>query len=319
MTEIVVAALYKFARLSDPASLQASLKRVCAEAGVCGTLIVAPEGINGTMAGQRDGIALVLDYLRRVPGLAGLEHKESFAAQPPFHRMKVRLKREIVTMGVDGIDPSRLAGAYVDPLEWNALIADPDLVLIDTRNAYEVELGSFPGAIDPQTRSFRQFPAWFSQHTELHGARKFAMFCTGGIRCEKATAFLRLQGFDQVHHLKGGILEYLQTVPAEQSRWLGECFVFDQRAAVAHGTAPGSHQLCHACRHPVSPAEMASEHYVAGVSCPRCRNTRSDAQKARFAERQEQVERAARRGQRHLGPSAGEPRRTDPRRSAGSS
>ena len=301
MTETVVAALYRFATLADPAALQASLKRVCLDARVCGTLIVAHEGINGTIAGPREAIDRVLGHLRQVPGLAALEHKESLCAEPPFHRMKVQLKREIVTMGVDGIDPSSLAGTYVPPRDWNALIADPEVVLIDTRNAYEVDVGSFPGAINPATGSFREFPAWFSGQTELHGKRKFAMFCTGGIRCEKATAYLKRQGFDEVYHLRGGILKYLETVPAEESLWQGECFVFDQRTTLAHGNAPGSHQLCHACRHPLSAADMASGDYVAGVSCPRCSHTLSDARKARFAERQKQMELAASRGRRHLG------------------
>ncbi len=314
MTETVVAALYKFAPLADLGSLQASLKRVCLDAGVCGTLILAHEGINGTIAGPREGIDLVLGHLRSVPGLADLEHKESLAAEPPFYRMKVRVKREIVTMGVDGIDPSSLAGTYVPPSDWNALIADPDVVLIDTRNAYEVDVGSFPGAINPGTGSFREFPAWFSGQTDLHGKRKFAMFCTGGIRCEKATAYLKQQGFDEVYHLQGGILKYLETVPAQESRWQGECFVFDQRTALSHGNAPGSHQLCHACRHPVSEADMASADYVAGVSCPRCSPTLSDAQKARFAERQKQMERAASQGRRHLG--AGPTPKPDKKRSA---
>ncbi len=301
MTEIVVAALYKFASLPDPAALQASLRRVCADAGICGTLIVAPEGVNGTIAGSRRGIDDVLGYLRGVPGFADLDHKESLAAEPPFYRMKVRVKKEIVTMGVDGVDPNRIAGTYVDPRDWNALIADPDVVLIDARNAYEVEVGSFPGAINPDTASFREFPAWFSRQTDLHQKRKFAMFCTGGIRCEKATAFLRQQGFDEVYHLKGGILKYLDLVPSGESRWQGECFVFDQRTALAHGNSPGSHQLCHACRHPLSPADLDSPTYVAGVSCPRCHDSSSEAQKTRFAARQTQMDYAASRGTRHLG------------------
>ena len=309
MTAIVVAALYKFASLADPASLQASLKRVCLDSGVCGTLIVAREGINGTIAGSREAIDAVLGHLRRVPGLHDVEYKESLAAEPPFYRMKVRVKREIVTMGLEGIDPKSLAGTYIDPRDWNALIDDPEVVLIDTRNAYEVDVGSFPGAISPKTGSFREFPAWFSGQTELHGKRKFAMFCTGGIRCEKATAFLKLQGFDEVYHLRGGILKYLETVPLEESLWQGECFVFDQRTALAHGNAPGTHQLCHACRHPVSAADMASKDYVAGVSCPRCRPTLSDARKARFAERQKQMDRAAIQGRRHMGAVA-TPKRT---------
>ena len=316
MSETVVAALYKFANLADPTSLQASLKRVCGDAGVRGTLIIAHEGINGTIAGSREAIDIVLGHLRRLPGLANLEHKETLAAEPPFYRLKVRVKREIVTMGVEGIDPQSLAGTYVDPRDWNALIADPEVVLIDTRNAYEVEVGSFPGAINPDTGSFREFPAWFSGQTELHGKRKFAMFCTGGIRCEKATAFLKLQGFDEVYHLQGGIQKYLETVPAQDSLWQGECFVFDQRTALSHGNAPGSHQLCHACRHPVSPADMVSEDYVAGVSCPRCRPTLSDARKARFAERQRQMERAAIQGRRHLGAVA-HPKRTKKQAAAG--
>jgi len=301
MTETVVAALYKFAALNDPDALQAPLKRVCVEAGVCGTLILAHEGINGTIAGPREGIDLVLGHLRSIPGLADLEHKESLSAEPPFYRMKVRVKREIVTMGVDGVDPNSLAGTYVAPQEWNALIADPDVAVIDTRNAYEVAVGSFPGAINPETATFREFPAWFSAQTELHDKRKFAMFCTGGIRCEKATAFLKLQGFDEVYHLAGGILKYLETVAPQESLWQGECFVFDQRTTLAHGNVPGSHQLCHACRHPLSAEEMASTDYVAGVSCTRCHHGLSDARKARFAERQRQIERAASQGKRHLG------------------
>jgi UPF0176 protein len=316
MTAIVVAALYKFASLADPASLQASLKRVCLDSGVCGTLIVAHEGINGTIAGSREAIDVVLGHLRQVPGLDDVAYKESLAAEPPFYRMKVRVKREIVTMGVEGIDPKSLAGTYVDPRDWNALIEDPEVVLIDTRNAYEVDVGSFPGAISPETGSFREFPAWFSGQTALHGKRKFAMFCTGGIRCEKATAFLKLQGFDEVYHLQGGILKYLETVPLEESLWQGECFVFDQRTALAHGNAPGSHQLCHACRHPVSAADMASEDYVAGVSCPRCFPTLSDARKARFAERQKQMDRAATQGRRHLGAVA-TPKRTKKQAASG--
>lgn len=301
MTEIVVAALYKFATLPDPASLQAPLKLACDDAGVCGTLILANEGINGTIAGPRAGIDLVLDHIRALPGFADLEHKESLTAEPPFHRMKVRVKREIVTMGVSGVDPVTRAGTYVDPADWNALIADPDVVLIDTRNAYEVAVGSFPGAIDPETTTFREFPAWFRDRTDLHDKPKFAMFCTGGIRCEKATAFLKQQGFDEVYHLKGGILKYLETVSAEASQWRGECFVFDQRTTLAHGNAQGSHQLCHACRHPLSEADLASEHYVPGVSCPRCHTMFSAERKARFAERQRQIERAASKGERHLG------------------
>lgn len=308
MTGYVVAALYKFAPIADLPSLQASLKALCDEAELCGTLILAPEGINGTIAGPRAGIDAVLAFIRARPGFADMAHKESLSPERPFHRMKVRLKKEIVTMGVAGIDPSALAGTYVEPQDWNALIAEPDVAVIDTRNDYEVAIGTFPGAIDPQTRSFRDFPAWFGQQTALHGKRKFAMFCTGGIRCEKATAFLKQQGFTEVYHLKGGILNYLETMPVGESAWQGECFVFDQRTALAHGNVPGSHALCHACRHPVSEADMQSPDYVAGVSCPHCAGSHSEAQLARFAERQRQMERAARRGETHLGsPPAAKP------------
>ena len=314
MAEFVVAALYKFTPLADLASLKASLERSCRDAGLCGTLILAPEGINGTIAGSRAGIDTVLDAIRAMPGCADLEHKESFIDAPPFYRMKVRLKQEIVSMGVVGADPNLAVGTYVEPRDWNALIADPEVVLIDTRNDYEARIGSFEGAINPETASFREFPAWFSRRYDLHGRRKFAMFCTGGIRCEKATAFLKMQGFDEVYHLKGGILNYLETVSEAESRWRGECFVFDQRAALTHGNAPGTHALCHACRSPVSEADRASADYVPGVSCPHCREAMSDSRKARFAERQKQVEIARRRGERHIGANQGTTARSVPKR-----
>ncbi|WP_088348671.1 MULTISPECIES: rhodanese-related sulfurtransferase [Rhodomicrobium] len=307
MSQIVVAALYKFTPFADLPALKASLEHACAEAGILGTLILAPEGINGTVAGSRAGIDALLGHIRAIPGCGDLDHKESFTDTPPFYRMKIRLKREIVTMGVPGIDPNRLAGTYVEPQDWNALIADPEVVLIDTRNDYEARIGSFPGAIDPQTTSFGEFPDWFDRRTDLHGKRKFAMFCTGGIRCEKATAFLRLRGFDEVYHLKGGILKYLETVPEHESLWHGECFVFDQRTTLAHGNAPGSYEICHACRNPVSEADRAAPGYIPGVSCPHCADALSEDQKRRFAERQRQVELAERRGVGHIG-VAPEPR-----------
>jgi UPF0176 protein len=301
MTELIVAALYKFAPLTGLPDLRSALRQRCGDAGLCGTLIIAPEGINGTVAGSRQGIDDVLAYLRGIPGLEGLEHKESRAATPPFYRMKVRIKKEIVTLGVEEANPNLQVGTYVEPEDWNALIADPDVVLIDTRNAYEVEIGSFPGAVNPQTGSFREFPRWFGEQAEFHPGQKFAMFCTGGIRCEKATALLKQQGFDEVFHLKGGILKYLETVPPEESRWEGECFVFDQRTALTHGNDVGSHALCHACRNPLSAEDRQSPLFREGVSCPRCHGRYSDEQMARFAERQRQMERAARRGERHLG------------------
>lgn len=304
MSEIVVAALYKFTPLDGLPSLKAAMERVCTNAGLCGTLILAHEGINGTIAGPRAGIDAALDAIRAMPGCADLEHKESLAETPPFYRMKVRLKKEIVTMGAEGADPNVAVGTYVEPEDWNALIADPDIVLIDARNDYEVEIGTFEGAINPETGSFREFTAWFADQPDFRKDRKFAMFCTGGIRCEKATAFLKAQGFYEVYHLKGGILKYLERVPTEESRWRGECFVFDQRTAVAHGLAQGSYALCHACRRPISEEDKASADYIAGVSCPHCKDAFSEEQKAGFAERQKQVELAARRGGRHLGAAA---------------
>ncbi|MAF28926.1 MAG: hypothetical protein CL820_09335 [Croceicoccus sp.] len=307
---LTVAALYRFTRFDDPAALQAPLEGVCRANGVRGTLLLAGEGINGTIAGTEPAIAAVLDHIRALPGCAALDVKFSTAASMPFHRMKVRLKREIVTMGQPGIDPNRSVGTYVEPQDWNALIADPDTIVIDTRNDYEVAVGTFDRAIDPKTASFRDFPAWFrAERDRLLGegrlqegkAPKVAMFCTGGIRCEKSTAFLKQEGVDEVFHLKGGILKYLETVPEDESLWRGECFVFDQRVTVAHGLAQGSYGLCHACRRPVSDADMASPLYEEGVSCPACHDERSDEQRAAYRERQRQETLAATRGMAHVG------------------
>ena len=302
---LTVAALYRFTRFDDPAALQAPLEGVCRANGVRGTLLLAGEGINGTIAGTEPAIAAVLDHIRALPGCAALDVKFSTAASMPFHRMKVRLKREIVTMGQPGIDPNRSVGTYVEPQDWNALIADPDTIVIDTRNDYEVAVGTFDRAIDPKTASFRDFPAWFRAERErLLGegkAPKVAMFCTGGIRCEKSTAFLKQEGVEEVFHLKGGILKYLETVPEDESLWRGECFVFDQRVTVRHGLAQGSYGLCHACRRPVSDADMASPLYEEGVSCPACHDERSDEQRAAYRERQRQEMLAATRGMAHVG------------------
>ena len=304
-TRLTVAALYRFTRFDDPAALRAPLEAVCRSHGVRGTLLLAGEGINGTIAGTEAGVAAVLDHIRTLPGCAALEVKFSAADAMPFHRMKVRLKREIVTMGQPDIDPNRSVGTYVDPQDWNALIADPDTIVIDTRNAYEVAVGTFDRAIDPKTASFRDFPAWFRAERErLLGEGKppkVAMFCTGGIRCEKSTAFLKEEGVDEVFHLRGGILKYLETVPEEESLWRGECFVFDQRVTVAHGLAQGSYGLCHACRRPVGDADVASPLYEEGVSCPACHDERSDEQRAAYRERHRQEMLAAERGMAHVG------------------
>ena len=297
-----VAALYHFAPFDDPGSLRTSLLNICHAGAVKGTLLLAREGINGTIAGQQAGIDSVLAHIRTLPGCAHLDVKFSSSAHMPFHRMKVRLKKEIVTLGVPGIDPSRDVGRYVDALEWNALISDPATIVIDTRNDYEVKIGTFKGALDPGTRSFSQFPDWFRTHRAQFGNNpKVAMFCTGGIRCEKSTAFLRAEGIEDVAHLKGGILKYLETVPQEESLWEGECFVFDERVSVGHGLAPGSHSLCRACRMPLSSEDCASADYVEGVQCPYCVASRTEEQRQRYAERHKQVALAERRGKRHVG------------------
>jgi UPF0176 protein len=302
---ISVAALYKFSAIADCVSARAPLARLCCAERVKGTLLLAPEGINGTIAGSDAGISRVLDHIRQLVGADGLEVKFSRAAAHPFHRMKVRLKREIVTMGEPHIDPRHGAGRYVAPADWNALIGEPGTILIDARNDYEVAVGTFAGAINPQTKTFREFPAWFRAERQrlLSGGAepKIAMFCTGGIRCEKSTAFLKGEGLDHVYHLQGGILRYLEEVPPEQSLWQGECFVFDERVSVGHGLAPGSYALCRACRRPVSAEDRASELYEAGVSCPACHAERNDEQRAGYRERHRQESLAAARGESHVG------------------
>ncbi len=271
---IRVAALYRFTAFDDLAAIRATLVDACAAAGIKGTLLIAHEGINGTIAGSDAGIDEALAAIRTLPGCAEIEVKFSRADAMPFDRMKVRLKREIVTMGQPDLDPVGAVGRYVPPAEWNALVDDPGTILIDTRNDYEVAIGTFSGAIDPGTKSFGDFPAWFRAQRDAITAAgespRIAMFCTGGIRCEKATAFVRAEGIDEVYHLKGGILAYLEQVPEAESRWEGECFVFDQRVAVGHGLAPGTHVSCAACGHPVGPDDVTSALYVEGESCPAC-------------------------------------------------
>ena len=300
---IIVAALYRFAPFADPASLRVPILEACKAEGIKGTILIATEGINGTIAGSEASIAAIIERLRALPGCAQLDVKYSHAAEMPFFRMKVMVKKEIVTLGLPGIDPNIQAGRYVAPQDWNALIADPDTLVIDTRNDYEVGIGTFKGAIDPKTETFRDFPAWFREHRDALTVdkKKVAMFCTGGIRCEKSTAFLRGEGIDEVYHLEGGILRYLETVPPEESLWQGECFVFDQRVSVGHGLALGTHGRCHACRDPLSPDDMASPLYVEGVSCPHCHSRFNADRRARFAERQKQVELAQKRGKPHIG------------------
>lgn len=307
-----VAALYQFTVFEDCEAIRAPLARLCRSHGVKGTLLIAHEGINGTIAGTDTAIASVVDHIRALPGCARLDVKFSHAETMPFHRTKVRIKREIVTMGEPAIDPLAGTGHYVAPADWNALIADPGTIVIDTRNDYEVAIGTFAGAIDPRTRSFRDFPAWFRAERERLLARgdaqsgppRVAMFCTGGIRCEKSTAFLKAEGVDEVYHLKGGILNYLEKVPAESSLWRGECFVFDERVSVGHGLAQGRHVLCRACRRPVDAEGRASPLYEPGVSCAACHGERTDEQREGYRERQRQVELATACGEMHVGASS---------------
>ena len=299
--KIVVAALYKFANLSDYQQMQASVLACCQQQALYGTLLLAEEGINGTVAGTRAGIDALMVFLRADTRLADLEHKESYAEHMPFTRMKVKLKKEIVTLGVPGINPNKKVGTYVAAEDWNALISDPDVVVIDTRNGYECDIGTFRGAIDPKTVSFREFPAYVGKNFNPNKHKKVAMFCTGGIRCEKASAYMMEQGFEQVFHLRGGILKYLEKVAPAESLWEGECFVFDQRISVGHGLKVGDYDQCHGCRHPVSPEEKKSAQYVEGVSCPHCFASQTDEQRARFAERQKQTELARERGRLHIG------------------
>lgn len=296
-----VAALYHFTRLNDYERLREPLQNLCDMLSIKGTLLLAREGINGTVAGSDAAITELLNFLRSDPRLADLDHKVSHATEMPFYRMKVRLKKEIVTMGVDGIDPNDTVGTYVDPDDWNDLITDPDVILIDTRNDYEVEIGTFQGAVNPNTQTFREFPQWVEDNRDALNKPKVAMFCTGGIRCEKASSFMKLNGFDDVYHLKGGILKYLETQPKDKSLWNGECFVFDQRVAVGHGLEESDYDQCYACRYPITDAEKSSPLYIKGVSCPRCHDKMNAEQKARFSERQKQIELAKQRGEKHIG------------------
>ncbi len=297
----MVAALYHFTRVPDPDALRRPLAALCADVGVKGSLLIAREGINGTIAGTRDGVEAVLAHIRRLPGFAALEWKESSAAEAPFRRLKVRLKREIVTMGQPDVDPTCAVGRYVEAADWNALISAPDVAVIDTRNDYEVAIGTFDGAIDPGTESFRDFPAWWEKNAERFHNKRIAMFCTGGIRCEKSTGYLVQQGVPEVYHLKGGILKYLEEVPHDESLWRGECFVFDERVSVGHGLQQGPHRLCRACRRALTPEDEQRPAFEKGVQCHHCVDEHSDADRARFRERQKQMDLAAARGVPHLG------------------
>ena len=295
-----IAAFYRFARIGDPAALRARLHPDLDRLGIRGILLIAPEGINGTLAGDPAAIGQAVDLLRAIPGCEGLAPKYSDAPVQPFRKLRVRLKKEIVTLGAGEVDPTAAVGHYVPPADWNALIADPDVVVIDTRNDYEVAVGRFAGAVDPGTASFRDFPDWWARNRAAYEGKKVAMYCTGGIRCEKSTSWLLRQGVEQVYHLEGGILKYLEEVPPEDSAWQGECFVFDERVTVGHGLAPGDHVLCGGCRRPLAPADLARDGYERGVSCHHCIGERTEDDRARFRERQRQIDLAAARGEAHL-------------------
>ncbi|KFZ30574.1 hypothetical protein IDSA_08545 [Pseudidiomarina salinarum] len=296
----ICAALYKFVELNDFEAYRQPLYENLIQNQVKGTLLLAREGINGTICGTREGVDNVLRFIRSRAEFADIEHKESPSETQAFYRTKVKLKKEIVTMGVDWVDPKNIVGTYVDAKDWNDLIRDPEVLLIDTRNDYEYAVGTFEGAVNPKTDSFRDFPQYVQDHLDPAKHKKVAMFCTGGIRCEKSTAYLKQQGFDEVYHLKGGILKYLEEMPAENSTWNGDCFVFDQRVTVGHGLVQGGYDQCYACRMPITEDEKASEFYVRGVSCPHCHDKTTPEQKERFAEREKQIQLAKQRGEAHI-------------------
>lgn len=298
---IVVCALYKFITLPHFESLREPIRELMESHGIKGTLLLANEGINGTVAGTRKGIDALLEFLQQDGVVGQIVYKESYDSELPFYRTKVKLKKEIVTMGVEGIDPKEVVGTYVKPDQWNELISDPDVVLVDTRNDYEVQIGTFKGAINPKTTTFREFPDYVSREMDATKQKKVAMFCTGGIRCEKSTAYMKEQGFEEVYHLEGGILKYLEEIPQDESMWDGECFVFDNRITVDHNLNKGQYDQCHACRMPITEEEKQHEHYVQGVSCHHCYNQYSDEQRKRFAEREKQVQLAKKRGEDHIG------------------
>lgn len=297
--QIVVAALYKFVALPDYEALRAPLLATMKQHDIKGTLLLAEEGINGTVSGRRESLDALLSWLKEDKRFQDLDHKESYCEEHPFYRTKVKLKREIVTLGVPGVNPNQRVGTYVDPQDWNAIISDPEVLVIDTRNDYEVEIGSFEGAVDPRTQSFREFPDYVKAHYDPAKHKKVAMFCTGGIRCEKASSYMLKEGFEEVYHLKGGILNYLEKVPESESLWRGECFVFDNRVTVQHDLSEGAYDQCHACRRPISAEDRASEHYSPGISCPHCWDTLPEKTRASAMERQKQIELARARNQPH--------------------
>ena len=301
MSKIVISALYHFVILDDYKALRQPLLDLMLENGIKGTLLLAREGINGTVAGEQKAIDILLSWLKSDSRLADLRQKVSYDEAMPFYRTRVKLKKEIVTMGVEGIDPNEVVGTYVKPEDWNTLISDPDVTVIDTRNDYEVGIGTFKNALNPNTETFRQFPDFVKKNMDKTKHKKVAMFCTGGIRCEKSTAYLKEQGFDEVYHLQGGILKYLETVEEKESLWQGECFVFDNRVSVTHALEKGQYDQCHACRLPITEEDKISDKYIQGVSCHHCYDTQTESQRLRFMQREKQVQLAKSRGEEHIG------------------
>ena len=303
MSRIVVAALYRFVSLDNYTDLRQPLLRQMLKNNIKGTLLLAKEGINGTVAGTQSSIDLLLDWICADHRLKGVDCKFSYEDEMPFYRSRVKLKKEIVTMGVEGIDPKHSAGTYVKPTDWNALISDPEITLVDTRNTYESAIGSFRNAARANTDSFRDFPQYARDNLDPATHPRVAMFCTGGIRCEKSTAYLKQQGFEEVYHLQGGILKYLEEIPESDSLWQGECFVFDNRVSVDHALQKGSYDQCHACRLPITETDRQSEKYQQGVSCPACFDSSTESQRKRYVEREKQVQLANMRGETHIGSS----------------
>ncbi|MGF1748114.1 rhodanese-related sulfurtransferase [Vibrio cionasavignyae] len=304
MSQYVVCALYKFVTLNDYQDIRQPLTEILTTNAIRGTLLLASEGINGTVAGKRESINALLHWFQQDSRLKDVVYKESFSDTQPFNRTKVKLKKEIVTMGVEGIDPLNVVGTYVKPKDWNELISDPDVLLVDTRNDYEVDIGTFKNAVNPNTETFREFPQYVADNLDPTKHKKVAMFCTGGIRCEKSTAYMKEQGFEEVYHLEGGILKYLEDVPEQDSMWEGDCYVFDGRVAVNHQLEKSGYDVCNACRLPITIEDQASEHFEKGVSCPKCVDKHSDEQKARFREREKQVQLSNARGETHVGGEA---------------
>ncbi|WP_448214285.1 oxygen-dependent tRNA uridine(34) hydroxylase TrhO [Colwellia sp. MEBiC06753] len=304
MTQYVVCAMYKFVALEDFEAIRTSLLTTMEANQICGTLLLAKEGINGTVAGSREAIDTLLAWFKQDTRLADISYKESYTEEKPFKRTKVKLKKEIVTMGVEGIDPRHVVGTYVKPQDWNALISDPEVFVVDTRNDYEVQIGTFENAVDPNTKTFREFPQWAKENMDPAKHKKVAMFCTGGIRCEKSTAYMKEQGFEEVYHLEGGILKYLEEVPSDETMWQGECFVFDDRVTVDHHLQAGKYDQCHACRMPILEEDKAKPEYQKGVSCHHCFAETTEEQRARYAERERQMELAKQRGETHVGSEA---------------